>query len=654
MRMPSRARRALASVAALALLSALPAARAATPASPDMSPRFARDIQTLPPDAPYRAFVHLDGSDPAERASLLDDHRLFVAADLASVDVVYATGEAGDFAGLVDEPSVTYLEHDAPIELFAETAPWATRARVAQESVAGGPYFDPSGAVLDGSGIGVAVVDSGIMSSHPDLTSRVAGNWKSVCRIGLNPSSWVGGVNGSEESVDVPGGCVVAPAKDSDLHGGHGTHVAGIVAGDGTASNGVFRGVAPAATLYGFSIALVPDLMTIAQPAIAFDHILTNFDDRSVYPTPVRIVTNSWGRSGSHAPESVEAKLVDALVAKGVTVVFAAGNNFGDGTHSRTNMYSVNPTPGVISVANYDDREGGARNGVLAASSSRGAAGQPESYPDVSAPGTAITAACMEYVQPLCGIEARYAPFYSRLSGTSMATPHVAGIAALLYQAVPSITPAQVEDVLQDTAHKFTFGAAYEPDPQNAGGTHSFDKGAGLVDAVAALNALTVPHGGVDQGPFTLVTDPADYPLLGAADVLSLTATEEPTGMRYALTVRNAADVGPIVPTTLRVLQNVGGRRATSIQLTSAGAQVPPRDGLNNTAVASDVTLAGNTVSFLLTWAELGNPGPNEPAFGVRVQTSGAPLDGDAAPGLLQYHAQFAPEFGNDYTIHPQ
>jgi PKD repeat protein len=68
-----------------------------------------------------------------------------------------------------------------------------------------------------------------------------------------------------------------------------------------------------------------------------------------------------------------------------------------------------------------------------------------------------------------------------------LATPHIAGYVADLFQADPTLTPAEIEDVLEDNAYKFTAGAAYESDPRNADDTTSYDKGHGLVDMAAAL-----------------------------------------------------------------------------------------------------------------------------------------------------------------------
>jgi serine protease AprX len=76
---------------------------------------------------------------------------------------------------------------------------------------------------------------------------------------------------------------------------------------------------------------------------------------------------------------------------------------------------------------------------------------------------------------------------FNTISGTSMAAPHIAGIVAQLFQANPSATPAQVENALKTTAHKYADGAAYESGPL---GTTSFDKGYGLVDVVAAAGAV--------------------------------------------------------------------------------------------------------------------------------------------------------------------
>ena len=113
--------------------------------------------------------------------------------------------------------------------------------------------------------------------------------------------------------------------------------------------------------------------------------------------------------------------------------------------------------------------------------------GKPATYPDLSAPGSDITSSCRVWLQ--CGTNPANTD-YGTISGTSMAAPHVAGIVAQLFEADPTLTPAEIEDILEDTAHKF--GAGYEADlaDRNDDDTTSFDKGHGLVDVVGAVSRI--------------------------------------------------------------------------------------------------------------------------------------------------------------------
>lgn len=382
---------------------------------------------------------------------------------LRSVDVVYAEGSASAFSDLAADVRVTGLERDRQLALLNDTATIATGVQeLRSEPVR---YHSPTGQVLDGAGVGVAVIDTGILGSHPDLSDRMGANYKIVCN-----------------------GCPLAEVPDSDTSSGHGTHVAGIVAGTGVQSAGRFAGVAPGATLFGYGAG---DTLYVLHAAVAFDHIIENYDD---FDPRIRVVTNSYGAPDDFDPDSVISKMVDELVSRGTTVVWAAGNSGGDGSADMVVDDAKNPLPGVIAVGNYNDGDSGSTDAAVYSGSSRGAAGSPETYPDVVAPGTRITSTCIQELQPVChlgfGVTTASHPWYSTIGGTSMAAPHVAGLAALLYQADPLLTPAQVEDLLQDSAHKLVQGAPYEPDPQNPGGTVAFDKGAGLVDIMAAVEML--------------------------------------------------------------------------------------------------------------------------------------------------------------------
>jgi serine protease AprX len=204
------------------------------------------------------------------------------------------------------------------------------------------------------------------------------------------------------------------------------------------------------------------------------------------------VTSNPYGPSGGGEfdPRSATAKLQRALVSEGVVSVWANGNDGGDGSENLSNPPGQDPTPGIISVASYFDRDTGTRDGLVSEFSSRGREGRFETYPDVSAPGESITSSCRAYL-PICstGLEPLEGGDYNTISGTSMATPHVSGIVAQLFQAAPGATPAEIEAALEATAHKYADGAAYVAEPGGTG-TTSFDKGHGLVDAVAAAASL--------------------------------------------------------------------------------------------------------------------------------------------------------------------
>ena len=141
------------------------------------------------------------------------------------------------------------------------------------------------------------------------------------------------------------------------------------------------------------------------------------------------------------------------------------------------------------------DQNTGTRDGTVSDFSSRGAANDPSTWPDLSAPGEDIESSCRPYLV-ICstGLAPNNGPgpldigTFNTISGTSMAAPHIAGIVAQLFQADPTATPAEIEAALKSTTHKYTNGAPYT---QANGYNTSFDKGTGLVDVVGAVAALT-------------------------------------------------------------------------------------------------------------------------------------------------------------------
>ena len=404
------------------------------------------------------------------------------------IKVFVAYGTIDTFREVARSSAIEWIEANRRLHYLSDNSHEATRG----QDVLDGDVTLSDGTRIDGSGVGVAVVDTGVDGTHPDLSDRMGANMKMACvPDAANRSLFC------KEPVAIP-------LPDTDEGGGHGTHVAGIVAGTGAASGGKYHGAAPGATLYGIGIGA--GLNVIAPWGIeALQWVLDNHD---LVSPQIRVVTNSWGGEyGTRYQETSNIytpaiwKMQEALVADGVSVVFAAGNESGGGNVSTTSAYCVNPTPGVVCVANYDDFNSGTRDGSIYSGSSWGkkdpypddaqqaAFPHTMTWPDVVAPGVDIISTCRPHL-PLCaGVPTENPALYSRATGTSMSAPHVAGIIAQLYQANPNLTPAEVENVLEDTAYKFLSGSAYGRyvDSTNPDDTSSYDKGHGLVDVLAAV-----------------------------------------------------------------------------------------------------------------------------------------------------------------------
>ncbi len=443
------------SAAALALLAALLLTVGLVPTvrSADASASPVLDAAVANATSDVLAIVH-----PAEGVTLADavaaalQSGLAPAGEFAEIGVFGATGPVSAFNALASTGLVQRVEHNAQLRLFLNSSHRATRG---QDVLDGAVTLD--GTIIDGSGVGVAVVDSGHDGTHPALQAGTADNQKVIF-----PTS------------------ATVPFVDTDTisAGGHGTHVSGIVMGNGS----TYHGAAPGASLYGVSAGTA---ISVHSALAGLNWVLANHDQ--VTPA-IRVVNNSWGSAaGAYNPNNAISIAVRNLIQEGVTVVFAAGNDGGNGSTQATSPTCVDPTPGLICVASYDDKGTGTRSGTVSTFSSRGRSGQVNTYPDISAPGTNIISSCRATL-PICatGSMAQFNTYYS-LSGTSMAAPHIAGIAAQLYQVNPDLTPAQVEDILEDTALRFTNGAAYEADPSNPTTPTSVDKGHGLVDVLAAV-----------------------------------------------------------------------------------------------------------------------------------------------------------------------
>ncbi len=480
-------RRSLRGAVVTAAVVVVPWAAVAPAAAQPLAPVSASLASTLG-SAAGTMTVLVHGTDLAAAEAAVDQVGLAEVTSFRRIGVVAATGTADQVRAVRSVPGVTYVEGNDPIEFFATSGTVATRSREAQQTLVGA-----NGLPLDGTGVSVAVIDSGIDPTHPAFAgaggaTRVVRSLKGVCLTeDTNPSCLV----------DVP------TFVDTDLLslGGHGTHVSGIAAGGNhTLSNGTaVGGSAPGAKIVSLSVGAA--ILIIGADA-ALNWVLENHDapcGAGVSPAvcpPIKVINNSYGPSGGGTfdPNSATVRLQRQLAAEGVVVVWANGNDGGDGSANLSNPPGTDPTPGILSVASYHDLGTGTRDGAVSDFSSRGAAADQSTWPDISAPGENVVSACRLYL-PVCatGLQPMNGPgpldvgTYNVISGTSMAAPQITGIVAQLFQADPTATPGEVEAALKSTAYRFAAGAPY----QQAGPyLSSYDKGTGLADAVAAANAL--------------------------------------------------------------------------------------------------------------------------------------------------------------------
>jgi len=347
------------------------------------------------------------------KEGFLSSRGMVVIQDLHPFDGYFVEGRVDDLVRLSSVDDVYWMEANTPIEYHLDTTTELIHAKEAWYGQVGG-----SGGIT-GKGVTVAVVDSGIDGDHPDLEygegKKVIKNLKKDTSQGI----WRERVN-------------------TDTSSGHGTHVAGTVAGDGQASAGRFAGVAPEASLIGLSMG--EGGATIDE----YNALLWVYENSRPDHNPfnIRVCANSWGPGDMDEamdPMDLIAQVISKLTLENnVVVVFSAGNSGGDGSEVRTNIFGRVPVS--ISVAAIEHDGSG-----VASFSSRGERGLNESYPDVGAPGVKIMSAAGKRTM-IGALSNHEDPYYLAISGTSMAQPHVAGLVALLFEAAPSLRMSEIRD----------------------------------------------------------------------------------------------------------------------------------------------------------------------------------------------------------------
>lgn len=293
---------------------------------------------------------------------------------------------------------------------------------------------------ITGKGITIAIMDTGIYPYHGDFMdssgkSRIKG-FLDFIRYGSNPpfKSW-------DNSYD---------------DNGHGTHIAGIAAGSGRVSNGLYRGIAPESSILMLKVLDSKGNGNMEHVLPALEWLLLHQYDFSINVVNISVGT----RIPKYTREDSQLiQLVNQVWRQGMVVVAAAGN---DGPSD----YSIG-APGIsrkiITVGSSDDYQPSPRGGLLSNYSSRGPTESCVKKPDIIAPGSGIIS-CSRPQHSLF-FNSSYPSFggnYIQKSGTSMSTPMISGAAALLLSKRPFLSPKEVKYAFKNSARDLGMSHKYQ------------------------------------------------------------------------------------------------------------------------------------------------------------------------------------------------
>jgi serine protease AprX len=346
---------------------------------------------------------------------------------------------------LSDQPGVLTVHFDRPIRSHNYRTAVTVGARTVQDTMG-----------YTGAGVGVAIIDSGITNWHDDLTNTTS---KLFPYGNQRVAKFVDFVNGR-----------TLPYDDN----GHGSHVAGIIAGNGKDSSGEKTGIAPKATLVSLKVLDANGQGTISNIISALGWVARNGKTYNI-----RVVNMSVGARISESywtdPLTLATK---ALTDQGITIVTAAGNigKNAAGQLQYGGITAPGNAPWVLTVGASSTMGTLTRNDDQMAdfSSSGPTAVDFEAKPDLVAPGVGTVSLAVPgstfYIEKvtslLSGTLALGSKPYLALSGTSMAAPVVTGTVALMLQANPNLTPNLIKALLQYTAQVYP---GYSPLREGAG-----------------------------------------------------------------------------------------------------------------------------------------------------------------------------------------
>jgi serine protease AprX len=406
------------------------------------------------------AVIVQGGAVPELRAAVARAHGT-ITRELPIIDGVAARVPRAALVDIAAVPGVRAISLDSPVHVASSGTSTTTGPRNVYDQEIGATALRKSTGV-DGRNVTVALIDTGV-NEVPDLARRILP------------------VTDDQTGETTPCLNLSGEADCTDSYG-HGTFIAGLIAGDGTSSSKAVRGVAPRANLVSVKIAGADGSADVSTVLAAIQWVVS-FRDRY----NIRVLNLSLGTDSN---QSYKVDPLDYAVerawASGVVVVVAASNRGPDaGTISKPG-----DDPFVITVGAVDDKATtDVTDDVLPHFTGRGpTASDGLAKPDVVAPGAHVISLNAEGSSIANNFPtdiADYGGAYRRGSGTSMATGIVSGSVALLIQRDPTITPDRVKYVLAAT----TVGVA-STDPMAVGD--------GLIDVNAAAT-FTAP-GEANQG----------------------------------------------------------------------------------------------------------------------------------------------------------
>jgi serine protease AprX len=529
-------------------------ARAAT-----LSPALSRTLATAADDAEVGMVVvafNTNGGLNESHLNVLRSVGISGGQTFPTLGMVAQPMTAGQVRALAASPAVRSVWSNDQLFYYMNQA--RVLGGVARLQSDAAMTFTNGGMPVSGAGdFSVLVIDSGVDATHSDLQfgSKVIQNVQTPVAAGT--------LRGFTPHVSIEN----VPNTDQTV--GHGTHCAGIIGGTGLRSGGVYAGVAPGAKIIGAGLGAG---LFVINGLAAWEWGLAN-----QYRYNIRVVSNSYGGGGAFDPNNPITIASRLAYDRNITVIFAAGN---DGpTKDTYNTYAK--APWVIGVA------AGSKEGDLASFSSRGVRREERlgnedpnddfNAPTITAPGTgriyesnavkftsAIVSTRSTVNLTANGLDAdaelpvSVIPFYTQISGTSMATPYIAGVAALMLDADPTLTPDEIRRILTSTTSKMP-------------GRADWEVGAGFVNAHAAVDKVfshSRPYRNIQDTSFNAIFGEESAPVQdfhidfspevsGATSTNATTFTVEPN--------MNVLDVFATVDTTAgEGTGNLVGMRITS------------------------------------------------------------------------------------------